>query len=194
MTAPRPLCSVAGGGLSRRPLQAKLLDDEFQMDFVLNVDVPFETIEQRLTARWCHMASGARRPPSTLRPHRPLRRQGGSTTSSTIRPRVRLPPPPRPLAAHPRAVAGLDDETGEPLEQREDDKPETVQARLKCAAIPPAPSAALTDGRRLYEEETKPLIEHYSQQGLVENFRGTESDVIYPMIHAHLEKLGISAK
>jgi adenylate kinase family enzyme len=34
----------------------------------------------------------------------------------------------------PPKVAGIDDETGEPLEQREDDKPETVAARLKLQA------------------------------------------------------------
>ena len=46
--------------------------------------------------------------------------------------------------------------------------------------------------RRLYEEETKPLIAHYKEKGIVENFHGTESDVIYPMIRDYLVAIGVS--
>jgi len=76
----------------------------------------------------------------------------------------------------PPKVPFMDDETGEPLEQREDDKPETVAARLN-----------------LYVEETQPLLDHYGADGmnLLKSFTGTESDVIYPLVEAHLLEIGI---
>ena len=47
---------------------------------------------------------------------------------------------------NPPKVAGKDDVTGEPLIQRDDDKEETIRARLK-----------------VYHDQTEPLIEYYSQ-------------------------------
>ena len=44
----------------------------------------------------------------------------------------------------PPKQGGLDDVTGEPLIQRDDDKPETVKHRLN-----------------VYQEETKPLVDYY---------------------------------
>ena len=44
-------------------------------------------------------------------------------------------------------MEGVDDSTGEPLIQREDDKPETVLKRLS-----------------VYHDQTKPLSEFYSDQ------------------------------
>ena len=41
-------------------------------------------------------------------------------------------------------VQGLDDETGEPLVQRDDDTPDTVTLRLKA-----------------YENQTEPVLEYY---------------------------------
>ncbi len=49
---------------------------------------------------------------------------------------------------NPPKVAGLDDETGEPLIQRPDDTEDTVRKRLQ-----------------LYHEQTKPLVEFYQQHG-----------------------------
>jgi adenylate kinase len=46
---------------------------------------------------------------------------------------------------NPPKVEGVDDETGEPLIQRDDDKEETVKARLK-----------------VYHDQTEPLIAYYS--------------------------------
>jgi adenylate kinase len=46
---------------------------------------------------------------------------------------------------NPPKVEGMDDETGEPLIQRDDDKEETVKARLK-----------------VYHDQTEPLIAYYS--------------------------------
>ncbi len=49
---------------------------------------------------------------------------------------------------NPPRVAGIDDEDGGPLVQREDDKPETVAKRLD-----------------VYERQTAPLIEYYRHAG-----------------------------
>ena len=48
------------------------------------------------------------------------------------------------LIYQPPKQGGLDDVTGEPLIQRDDDKPETVKRRLN-----------------VYQEETKPLVDYY---------------------------------
>ncbi|XP_030910242.1 GTP:AMP phosphotransferase AK3, mitochondrial isoform X3 [Melopsittacus undulatus] len=45
-------------GFPRTVAQAEALDKECQIDTVINLDVPFETIKCRLTARWIHPASG----------------------------------------------------------------------------------------------------------------------------------------
>lgn len=47
---------------------------------------------------------------------------------------------------NPPAVAGVDDDTGEPLTQRDDDKEETIRERL-----------------RVYHEETRPLTRFYEE-------------------------------
>lgn len=51
---------------------------------------------------------------------------------------------------NPPKVEGIDDETGEPLIQREDDKEEAILNRLK-----------------VYEEQTAPLIAYYEELGLL---------------------------
>ena len=51
---------------------------------------------------------------------------------------------------NPPKVEGLDDETGEPLIQRDDDKPEAIRHRLE-----------------LYNEATAPLIDYYKAKGVV---------------------------
>mmetsp|Transcript_26988 Transcript_26988/g.84865 ORF Transcript_26988/g.84865 Transcript_26988/m.84865 type:complete len:239 (-) Transcript_26988:1415-2131(-) len=72
---------------------------------------------------------------------------------------------------NPPRVKGLDDETGEPLVQRDDDKPETVRARLET-----------------YAANTAPLIEYYDAAGVLASFSGTESKVIYVDLKAYVEK------
>lgn len=66
---------------------------------------------------------------------------------------------------NPPKQEGRDDVTGEPLEQREDDRPETVRARLKQ-----------------YGELTLPLVDFYRQQKSLREFAGTESDSIYAAV------------
>jgi adenylate kinase len=52
------------------------------------------------------------------------------------------------------------DQCGKPLRQRDDDRPEVVEKRL-----------------RTYHEQTEPLIEYYEQRGLLRRFDGTRDKV-----------------
>jgi len=83
-----------------------------QLDCVLEIDVPFEAIIERMSGRRAHVASGRTY-------------------------HVKFNPP---------KVAGIDDVTGEPLIQRDDDKEETVNKRLE-----------------VYSAQTRPLVDYYAQ-------------------------------
>jgi adenylate kinase len=85
---------------------------QVQLDHVLEIDVPFEAIIERMSGRRSHPASG----------------------------RIYH------LKFNPPKVAGLDDETGEPLVQRDDDREETVRKRLQ-----------------VYADQTRPLVDYYAQ-------------------------------
>ncbi len=82
-----------------------------KLDYVLEIDVPFDAIIERMSGRRSHPASGRTY-------------------------HVKFNPP---------KVAGVDDVTGEPLVQREDDKEETVKKRLE-----------------VYSAQTRPLVDYYS--------------------------------
>ena len=82
-----------------------------KLDYVLEIDVPFEAIVERMSGRRSHSASGR-------------------TYHVTF---------------NPPKVAGVDDVSGEPLIQREDDKEETVKKRLD-----------------VYSAQTRPLVDYYS--------------------------------
>lgn len=82
-----------------------------KIDYVLEIDVPFEAIVERMSGRRSHSASGRTY-------------------------HVKYNPP---------QAEGLDDVTGEPLTQRDDDKEETVLKRLD-----------------IYSAQTRPLVEYYS--------------------------------
>uniref|UniRef100_A0A8C9AME9 GTP:AMP phosphotransferase AK3, mitochondrial n=1 Tax=Prolemur simus TaxID=1328070 RepID=A0A8C9AME9_PROSS len=112
------------------------LDKAYQIDTVINLNVPFEVIKHRLTARWIHPASG----------------------------RVYN------IEFNPPKTVGIDDVTGEPLIQREDDRPETVIKRLKA-----------------YEAQTKPVLDYYQKKGVLETFSGTETNKIWPHVYAFLQ-------
>nr|XP_020461608.1 GTP:AMP phosphotransferase AK3, mitochondrial [Monopterus albus] len=45
-------------GFPRTVSQAEALDAVYSLDTVINLDVPFQTIQQRLTSRWTHLPSG----------------------------------------------------------------------------------------------------------------------------------------
>ena len=82
-----------------------------KLDFVLEIDVPFDAIIERMSGRRSHPASGRTY-------------------------HVKFNPP---------KVANVDDVTGEPLVQRDDDKEETVKNRLA-----------------VYSAQTRPLVDYYS--------------------------------
>jgi len=82
-----------------------------KLDYVLEIDVPFEAIIERMSGRRSHPASGRTY-------------------------HVKFNPP---------KVEGLDDVSGEPLVQRDDDKEETVRKRLD-----------------VYSAQTRPLVDYYS--------------------------------
>ncbi|MHB8947911.1 MAG: adenylate kinase [Rhodoferax sp.] len=82
-----------------------------KLDYVLEIDVPFEAIIERMSGRRSHAASGRTY-------------------------HVKFNPP---------KVAGVDDVSGEPLIQRDDDKEETVNKRLE-----------------VYSAQTRPLVDYYS--------------------------------
>lgn len=73
---------------------------------------------------------------------------------------------------NPPKVEGLDDETGEPLIQRDDDKPEAILNRLA-----------------VYEAQTAPLIEYYRERKLLLDIDAAPSplEVLATLIEA-LEK------
>lgn len=83
-----------------------------KLDYVLEIDVPFEAIIERMSGRRSHPASGRTY-------------------------HVKFNPP---------KVEGVDDITGEPLVQRDDDQEETVKKRLQ-----------------VYDDQTRPLVDYYSQ-------------------------------
>ncbi|VTJ87046.1 Hypothetical predicted protein, partial [Marmota monax] len=84
-------------GFPRTIVQAEALDKICDLDLVISLNIPFETLKDRLSRRWIHPLSG----------------------------RVYN------LDFNPPHVHGIDDITGEPLIQQEDDKPEAVAAKLR---------------------------------------------------------------
>ena len=70
---------------------------------------------------------------------------------------------------NPPKVSGVDDHTGEELAQRPDDHPSTVQERLSQ-----------------YDAQTRPVLEFYEQQNILQSFSGTESDILWPQIKNYL--------
>ena len=82
-----------------------------KLDYVLEIDVPFDAIIERMSGRRSHPASGR-----------------------TYHVKFNTP-----------TTEGIDDVTGEPLIQREDDRVETVQRRLS-----------------VYDAQTRPLVHYYA--------------------------------
>ena len=99
-------------GFPRTIPQAEAMKEAgVNLDYVLEIDVPFEAIIERMSGRRSHPASGRTY-------------------------HVKYNPP---------KVEGKDDETGEDLIQRDDDKEETVKKRLE-----------------VYSAQTRPLVDYYS--------------------------------
>ena len=98
-------------GFPRTIPQAEAMKDAgVKLDYVLEIDVPFDAIIERMSGRRAHVASGRTY-------------------------HVKFNPP---------KVDGIDDVTGEPLIQRDDDKEETVRTRLD-----------------VYSQQTRPLVTYY---------------------------------
>jgi len=125
-------------GFPRTQPQAEALQGETPVNVVVNLDVPFETIIDRIKDRWIHPGSG----------------------------RVYN------LVFNPPKVAGKDDETGEDLIQREDDKPESVRNRLE-----------------VFKASTAPVLDYYRAKGILKDFHGTESKKIWPHVEDYLKSI-----
>lgn len=69
-------------------------------------------------------------------------------------------------------VQGKDDDTGEDLVQRPDDRPEAVKKRLE-----------------IYEEVTRPVIEFYKEKNILKQFEGETSDEIWPKVTKYLDPI-----
>lgn len=68
-------------------------------------------------------------------------------------------------------VPFTDDVTGEPLQQRPDDRPEAVRERLK-----------------IYDTITKPVIQYYRDRDIITDFTGSTSDEIWPQVQQFLDE------
>ncbi|KAJ2508472.1 Adenylate kinase 2 [Coemansia sp. RSA 1939] len=75
------------------------------------------------------------------------------------------------LSYNPPRIAGIDDVTGEPLEHRPDDNPESFRRRLEQ-----------------YHGLTEPLLQYYRSAGVLASFAGETSDIIFPQIHSYLDE------
>ena len=74
---------------------------------------------------------------------------------------------------NPPREDGVCDVDGKPLEQRDDDRPETVEKRLAT-----------------YHEQTEPLVERYDEEGLLRRFDGTrDPDEVHDRIRATIAAL-----
>lgn len=114
-------------GFPRTIPQAEALDAALgkineKMDYAIDVDVPDESIVNRMSGRRACLNCGA-----------------------TYH-----------LISIPPKVEGICDRCGSEIVLREDDKPETVQKRLK-----------------VYHEQTQPLIDFYAKKGILKEVDGT---------------------
>ena len=107
-------------GFPRTIAQAEALEEISPIDFVINIDVPAETLIKRISGRRMCAACGA--------------------------------------GYHVSTYADTTCKCGAALYQREDDKEETVRNRLV-----------------VYERSTKPLIEYYTNKGLLHTVNGNAS-------------------
>lgn len=73
---------------------------------------------------------------------------------------------------NPPQKPGFDDVTGDPLVQRDDDKPEVVLNRLET-----------------YHKNVLPILDFYRNLGILEEFHGKESNEIWPRVHSFLSRL-----
>jgi adenylate kinase len=120
-------------GFPRTLKQAQALDDMLAEDGgsvtkVIELQVPDSILEDRICGRWIHKTSGR---------------------SYHVK---YAPPTSMKLDANgkPIATTMMDDQSGEPLEQRKDDTPSALVKRLQA-----------------YHKETAPILDHYRPNGVV---------------------------
>eukprot|EP00656_Telonema_subtile_P002536 TRINITY_DN1112_c0_g1_i1.p1 TRINITY_DN1112_c0_g1~~TRINITY_DN1112_c0_g1_i1.p1 ORF type:complete len:265 (+),score=82.59 TRINITY_DN1112_c0_g1_i1:175-969(+) len=127
-------------GFPRTPAQAKSLDGMLsksgeEVNSVVAIAVPDEKLEARICGRWIHKSSGR-------------------SYHATYPPAM---PKSLPAGASPDASNMRDDETGEALIQRPDDKPEALKKRLVE-----------------YHGQTRPVLQHYEPKGIVTIVNGDQ--------------------
>ncbi len=108
-----------------------------KLDFVLELDVPFEAIIDRMSGRRSHPASGR-----------------------TYH-----------VKHNPPKIANVDDLTGEPLIQRNDDKEETVKKRLEVYRAQTRPLMSYYQDWAKVDPKAAPLYRTISGTGAVEDIR-----------------------
>lgn len=125
-------------GFPRNLYQAGELDKFAHIDGVVNINIDFKLLMDRLCGRRVCRECGESYHVSML---------NGATVCSRC---------------------------GGELYQRKDDNPETVESRLK-----------------VYTEQTAPLIDYYTQKGIILNFTGSEApaEVLFEEIKTELDKL-----
>lgn len=125
-------------GFPRNLFQANELDKFATIDGVVNINIDFKLLMDRLCGRRVCKECGESFHVSTLNGAASCSRCGGE------------------------------------LYQRKDDNPETVESRL-----------------RVYSEQTAPLIDYYTQKGIILNFTGTEApaEVLFEQVKEVLDKL-----
>jgi adenylate kinase len=127
-------------GFPRTTPQAEALDEMLAgsgevVNSVVAIAVPDEKLEDRVCGRWIHKPSG-RSYHATYPPAKPKSLPDGAKADASNM---------------------LDDETGEQLIQRPDDKPEALHKRLKE-----------------YHAQTKPVLDHYGPRGVVSIVNGDQ--------------------
>ena len=125
-------------GFPRNLYQANELDKFAKIDGVVNINIDFKLLMDRLCGRRVCKECGESYHVSTL---------GGATACTRC---------------------------GGELYQRKDDNPETVESRLK-----------------VYMDQTAPLIDYYTEKGIILNFTGSEApaEVLFEQVKSVLDKL-----
>jgi len=125
-------------GFPRTVEQAKMLDAMLEtsgdtVSLVLALEVPDEVLAERICGRWVHKPSGRSYHVKYARPK--SLGEGDAPAEATM----------------------LDDETGEPLEQRSDDTEEALTKRLEG-----------------YHAQTVPILDHYEAAGVVRRLNANQ--------------------
>jgi len=152
-------------GFPRNLQQAKALEEVAHIDTVVNLDVPTETIVERIADRWIHPASGriysyAYKPPKV--PGK------DDVTGETLVQRE----DDKPASVRQR-LAAYDKVS----------RKKRGDFLFSCSRERHVVSCGLS----LYQV-TAPLVQWYKQKGVLRTFHGTQSDQIYPEVKKWLEE------